>query len=512
MQSYNRSGGGGPMELARVVDCVDGAYVGVRVPSCHPAQIQRLPFLHERLRRFPGSFVVNYVTGINYSSQSICKGRTQGSGMSAGKALHMEQVGKAAQPRLFYGWIIVAVAVWANGVSFGAGGSSFSVLLRPMSESLGWSRTLLTGAATAQSIASLFVAPLVGALVDRRGPRQIMVFGAIVAGACYLLMGHIQEPWQFYLLYTVGFALGLNEIGTLVTSIVVSKWFVRMRGRALAFTSMGNQVGAISLAPLTAVTVDTLGWRATWGLLGALIVAIVLPPILPFMRRMPEDMGLRPDGDAPVDQQAVLSAFPPGRLATGEERPWTVREALRTRSLWLVQLSTNLSSLAASTIAYHMVAYFADGGLSLQAAARVFALYHAGAMVSKIGWGFLAERIPVRYCLMANHLAGAGAFLILLLGSAPERVYLWAILIGVLGTAFAPLQAQIWADYYGRTFVGSIRGIVAPFNLFTNIGGPLFAALVYDKLGTYEPAFWVFTVALVLAAGVVSAAKPPVRR
>src|SRR5688500_15854206 len=106
----------------------------------------------------------------------------------------MEQKREVApKPRLFYGWVIVAVSIWANSVSFGAGGSSFSVLLKPMSESLGWSRTLLTGAATAQSVASLFITPVVGALIDRRGPRQIMAFGAIVAGACYLLMSNITE-------------------------------------------------------------------------------------------------------------------------------------------------------------------------------------------------------------------------------------------------------------------------------------------------------------------------------
>ena len=120
-----------------------------------------------------------------------------------------------------------------------------------MSESLGWSRTLFTGAATLQSLGNVMISPIVGPLIDRRDPRWIMLTAAVIAAISYNLMGRITEPWQFYILYTTATALGLNELGILVTNVLVSKWFIRMRGRALAVISIGNNFGAIFIIPFT---------------------------------------------------------------------------------------------------------------------------------------------------------------------------------------------------------------------------------------------------------------------
>lgn len=409
------------------------------------------------------------------------------------------------RPRFFYGWVIVGVSFVANAMSFGAGGASFSVFLRPMTESLGWSRTTLTGAVTVVTFANVFVAPIVGPLVDRYGPRAIMTFGALVAAVSYVLMSQISEPWHFYLLYTVAFALGLHEVGMLITTTVVAKWFVRLRGRAMAFQSLGNNVGGITVATLSAFLVGAVGWRSGWAILGVLIAAVVVPPTLLFMRRTPEDMGLRPDNDEfrEITRDGVR------RASHAPEVSWTARAALRTRTLWLVVIANNLAALANSFIGSQMIAYLADTGLSLERATGIYALYHFCAMFSKIGWGFIAERLPVRYCLMTNYLAGTVGFLVLLVGESEGRVYFWAVITGLFGTAFASLQPQLWADYYGRAFLGTIRGIITPFNLISSVCGPLLAAFMFDQTGTYTPVVWAFTLAMFGGALVMAAARPP---
>lgn len=410
----------------------------------------------------------------------------------------------AKRPRFYYGWVVAGICALAETVSLGAGGASFSVFLRPMSEALGWSRTTFTGAVTLQSLATLMIAPAVGVLLDRYGPRFIMAWGAVVAAASYLLLGSITEPWQFYILYAIAAALGLNEIGNLVTTATVSKWFVRMRGRALAVNSAGINLGQIIFAPFCAFLIASVGWRAAWGVLGITVLALIFPPALLFLRRTPEDMGLRPDGDPPV--QSVAS-----RQSAASEPRWTVRSALRTRTLWLLVLTSNLSSLAYGGVLYHIVAYYTDIGLSLQAASVMIALNHFVALATKWPLGLLSERIPARYGLILTFGGRIGGLLFLLLGDSPLRVLGYVLVSGSLSHSIGMLQAKIWADYYGRAFVGSIRGVLTPLNLFSSIGGPLFAAFVFDKLGSYNSALWVFVVTLSLASITVYFAKPPVR-
>ena len=146
-----------------------------------------------------------------------------------------------------------------------------------MTEDLGWNRLVLSGALTVQAIGNIAVSPVAGWILDRHGPRMIMVFGSVVATGCFLTMGAITEPWQFYLLYTAATVLGLNELGSLVTSTTVAKWFVRKRGRALSLGSIGLNVGGALLAPVVAITIQALGWRQTWGVLGIIVACTVLP-------------------------------------------------------------------------------------------------------------------------------------------------------------------------------------------------------------------------------------------
>src|SRR5436305_1077485 len=135
--------------------------------------------------------------------------------------------GAKGRPRFYYGWVIVAVSFVAEMTAFGAGSASLAVFLRPMSTDLGWSRTTLTFALTVQSLGNIVVSPIAGRLIDRRGARLVMVAGAITAGIGFVLISQVHAPWQFYLCYGMAGALGLQQLGSLVTGTVVSKWFVR---------------------------------------------------------------------------------------------------------------------------------------------------------------------------------------------------------------------------------------------------------------------------------------------
>jgi sugar phosphate permease len=411
--------------------------------------------------------------------------------------------------RFFYGWVIVAVSFLAEATAFGAGSASLAVFLQPMSADLGWSRTTLTFALTVQQFGNILVAPITGRMVDRHGPRHVMVIGAITAGIGFMLMSLVQAPWQFYILYGIAGSMGLQELGNLTTGSVISKWFVRMRGRALAFSGLGLNSGAVVFGPVMAAIIASFGWREAWVVLGLIVIVVMLPPAALLMRRAPEDMGLRPDGDppdepAPASETVSVSTRP-------AEQSWTVREALRTRATWLVVLSTSMVGLALGTLNHHQVAYFIDNGLTLERASFFFAMGHFFTLPGKVMWGFLSERVPVRYCMAGNDIARCISIVLLLVIAGDAGLWGYAVFTG-LGQGVAFLNAKVWADYYGRAFVGSIRGILTPIQVVSGLGGPLLAAVLFDQTGSYDVSFSICAAALVVATVAILLAKPPRRR
>jgi sugar phosphate permease len=254
-----------------------------------------------------------------------------------------------------------------------------------------------------------------------------------------------------------------------------------------------------------AALIASMGWRDAWFVLGVFVVLIMLPPAALLLKRSPEDMGLRPDGDPP-DEPAVdhSQASAPRR----EEPRFTVREALRTRTTWLIVLSTSMVGLALGTLNHHQVAYFIDNGLSLERASFFFAMGHLFTLPGKIMWGFLSEKVPVRYCMAGNDIARAISIVLLLVVAGDPGLWGYAVFTG-LGQGVAFLNAKIWADYYGRAFVGSIRGVLTPIQVVSGLGGPLLAAIIFDHTQSYNISFSICVVALVIATASIWLARPP---
>ena len=372
-----------------------------------------------------------------------------------------------------------------------------------MSEDLGWNRMLLSGAVTLQAVGNIVVSPLAGWVLDRHGPKMIMVFGSIVATICFLLMGSITEPWQFYLLYSAATVLGLNELGSLVTSTTVAKWFVRKRGRAMSLASIGLNVGGAVLAPLIAFIIGVAGWRQTWGVLGIIVACTVLPAAIFFFKRAPEDMGLLPDGDHSGSKPARA-----GERTAATEQQWKLGDALRNPTTWIIVAAFNLILVAASAMSQHSIAYLEDTGMSLVEASAMFGASHIVTIGAKLTWGAVSDRFPVRYCLIISSFARIVGLLSLMFATGPARMGGFIVGQGV-GQGMGLLGPKLWADYYGRTFLGTIRGILQPFSVVASLVGPLFAAYVYDTVGSYNTAFLVIIVCLLLSVVLLWIARPP---
>lgn len=278
--------------------------------------------------------------------------------------------------------------------------------------------------------------------------------------------------------------VGLNGPGALVTTVPATKWFVRQRGRALAWMSLGVPLGGILFVPLTQIFIDAYGWRQAWVLLALIGAGPIVPLALLFVRRQPEDLGLWPDGAPP------LETAPGGRRAgreSREERSWTRAEALRSTVFWRLVLAFGLVSLAVSSVAIHRIPSFLDRGLEARLVSYATALDAAAAGLSTFGLGLLVQRLPARF-------VGAGGFLLLALASgltivADTHPVMFAAMItfGLGIGALMLMQNHLWTAYFGRRHLGSIRGAVTPITLLLGGAGAPLAGCVRDLTGSYTP-------------------------
>ena len=410
----------------------------------------------------------------------------------------------------FYGWVIVAAAFLGSFAGGGMQGFTFGVFMKPMSESLSWSRTAVTGALTIHAYAGAAMAPLFGRLVDRYGPRPLMVLTAVVGGSATLLLGGVREIWQFYTIFALVGLGGGTGAGAVVTEAMVSKWFVRLRGRALAFGTMGFVAAGVALAPLIGAVIAISGWRTAWLVVAAVFFGLLLP-ISFLTARRPEDMGLLPDGAK--SQEELRSAFK--QTGTRESAySWRLKEAFRTKALWALLTAELIVGFPASSVVVHQFSYMTDEGFSTAVATGVLSTFALSAMASRLIWGLLVERFAVRYCLAASYLGSALGLTILLIGlkvGSVPMLFVFSVVYGLNIGGHVLLTIVALASYFGRDFVGTIRGAFMAIVTSSLALGPVLMSLAYDIQGAYFDAFVVMLGLFFISTVLVLFAWPPTR-
>ena len=211
-----------------------------------------------------------------------------------------------------------------------------------------------------------------------------MVFGGIVLGVGLILIVAVAHLWQFYLLFGVVSGIANMAVGpNLVTPTIIAKWFIRRRGRALALAAVGNNVGGLVLIPLAAFIILHFGWREAWVVIGVLTILSIVPLSALFIRRMPEDVGLLPDGDA-HKQSADVSEVEVTQASLSTEYDWTLGEALRTPALWLIIAAHTIGGVGLSGLPMHLIPALTDKGYSSTYAATLITVFSFIVIASKL--------------------------------------------------------------------------------------------------------------------------------
>ena len=415
----------------------------------------------------------------------------------------------------YYGWVVLALSASASYTARPLMSvATLSVFVVPMTEQFGWSRGMFSGVVSLGGLCAIVISPLVGRFIDRYGSGIMIAATSAVSGVCAVGLAVVSQSWAFYALYVPGrafFAAPL-ELGT---STAVNNWFIRRRPLSNALLSISQGTG-LAMMPLAAqFIILEWGWRSAWASLGVYTLAVgVLPPLL-LMARRPEDMGLEVDpasgreADAPGADARVSGNPRPVSAAT--EVNFTVRQALGTRAFWLLSAFSAAGFMVQAGVSLHQVPHFILQGVPGHQAALTASTFALSQVLGGLLWSSLAYWVPVRFMLALSGLAvSLGA-----LGTGLSST-LWggipaAAALGVGVGGLHLLLRLAWADYYGRSYLGSIRGLTLPVQIGGQAMGPIIAGFSYDATNSYWTPFLFFSVAVALGALLVTCATPPSR-
>lgn len=424
-------------------------------------------------------------------------------------------LGARLAPRtpFFYGWVILCTASSTQVVRNATASLTIAVFIFPLSEELGWSRTLIAGAASVGGLAASGVSPAVGWLVDRYGARLVLASSIFILGLSTISLAWATVPIAFYAAYGVGRVIFSSPV-QIGSSVVVSRWFVRMRGRASGILFGSHSIGLVLFPLLASLVIGASGWREAWIVLGVLVWAIALLPTALLIVQQPEDVGLRPDGDPPEpgDDESGESAVTAGNVTQVQEEPvWALREAMRTPALWLFATATGMTFLVQAGVNTHLAAYLRDQGLSAAIAGVGISLNAAFLGTGSLFWGWITERGAPRYVMAGVALSVGCASTLLVFANSTAAVLIASVIFGFGVGGLLSVPPVAYADYYGRRSLGAIRGVTEPLTSFGQAIGAVMAGIVFDLTDSYRLAFIAFAAMGGLATVLVLFARPPRR-
>ncbi|MSQ31673.1 MAG: MFS transporter [Dehalococcoidia bacterium] len=407
---------------------------------------------------------------------------------------------------LFYGWVIVWAMTAITGVAITMGSANFGFFVKPMREELGFSQATFGWMNTTRVLTAAASSVFLGRMLDKHGPKWILAAIGLLVGILMVLMGTVHHAWETIGIFAMFGFIGLTGGSQLLTSTTPAKWFIEKRAKAMAYVYLGVPVGIMLSFPVTQMLIGAYGWRATWMILGIAGAVIVVPVSILLLRAQPEDMGLLPDGAA--SKSEVKSG---SRPALASETQWTRHEALRTKAFWALTLAFGVQMFATATINVFRVPYFQDQGISDRIVSLLGPMEGMTAAVMALCVGSIATRVGGRNLAVFGFLLLATSISLVSVAHGPTLMFMssatWGFSLGILMV----LQSTIWADFFGRSNVGSIRGYSMMIVMaFSAAGGPL-TGYIGDLTGKLEPVWWASAAALILCAFMFAKTRPPLK-
>lgn len=392
-------------------------------------------------------------------------------------------------------WLLLGAAF----LTFSVGAAfihAYAVFLVAFIAAFGWSRAEASVAYAVGQLAHGATSPLVGVLVDRLGPRRLVMMGGVLLAGGLIASSFATQLWHMVVLYGIVMTLGANCFGLVVFVPLLSKHFVRNRGMAVSIVQSANGFARAYSAPMATVMVQGLGWRGAYLWQGIAMAALILPLAALFR------------GTGAAGPRASEVAEP----AEG----WTLRQAMRTRHFWLLSLVYIFTGLGSFLVALHQIAFAVDMGFDPLYAATVMG---TGAFLSLPGvilTGTMSDYIGREISAIISYGTSIiGVACALFITGPGDHVLLWlhACFFGLTWGARGPSITAKTADLFPGPNLGTILGVISIGTGLGAAGGSWLAGFVFDVTGSYRVAFWLSI--LSYASGAVAfwgVRRPPAAR
>jgi len=391
--------------------------------------------------------------------------------------------------RPFYGWVVLAAAfaiiTLAIGTLFTLG-----VFLKPIEDSLGWSRSSISAIGFLNWVVMGVGGVLAGYLSDRLGTRVVVLAGGGLLGLGLVLSSQVRELWQLYLTFGVIVGGGVSAFYVPLTVLSI-KWFQDRRGLAAGVVSAGNGFGIMLLSPLSRWLIDQFDWRTALTLLGDLAWLVVIPAAL-LLRAAPTVRD-------PVHHSSAGAHDVP---TTAIFRAWPV---------WAIGLTHFACCAAHSGPIFHMVSHAIEQGVASMAAATVLGASGLSSIVGRMATGLMADRLGAKRTLVTMLMLQALMISLYLVARDLGALYALGIVFGVAYGGVMPLYALVTREYFGERIMGTAYGVVFFISCIGMGAGSYAGGAIHDALGSYQ---WLFIGSFAVGAMAVLLAgslRPPAR-
>jgi len=415
-----------------------------------------------------------------------------------------------AIPKIFYGWYIVAAGMGIHLWISIAWIYGMQLFFSPIVQTFGWSRALVSGAFSLQRLEGSIITPIEGFVVDRLGPRKMVLAGAVIMGLGLLVLSRVEAIWMFYagvLIVSLGTSASLN----IPRTWAIVQWFHRLRGRALGI----GFSGAVLSGPLLFIVVwliENLGWRQAYVVLGVATWVICMPLALVYRSR-PQEYGLQPDGDpVPRDDTQANEA---GQVTHGHTRGaasdagFGVMQALRTPVFWILTVVYGAQSMGISGLNVHLVPYFESIGFSAAEAASAIAIFTVLSLVGRIGGGWAMDMFERRYVLVGFLACQSLALFILANTTTFWEVIPYGLFYGIAFGGMVSTRGVVISTYFGTKNYGALDGLTQSATVFFGILAPVLMGWVFDVTQSYVIALYILMAVALAGIPLAIAAKPP---
>lgn len=401
---------------------------------------------------------------------------------------------------MFYGWVAVAISFATQFLLAGCVFYVFGVLFKDLAADFQSGRLGISGIQMVMPWTGALIAPFVGRLAGRGHLRILITLGCLSTGLGLILSSKATELWQLYLIFSTFITLGANTMSGVCAAALVVNWFSRSRALALGISQIGASAGGMVLGPIAATLLGDFGWRGIYQLFGVVIL-ICVPLVWYFTVGHPRDRGVAADGNPPEDSSAE---------AGQEAAPaFDTRAALRDHNLWFIAFATGVGFMISSSLVTHAVALATDAGVSPLRASWLLSLIAGGAVLGKVLFGSLADRVGERPAFYVSLLMQVAGLMAVMAVSGESALFACMGFLGLGLGGVLPLSAALAARVFGPAAFAPIMGLMMPLITPIVSAGTPFAGFIFDATGSYDLAFMVFSGALLAACVSLSRVQLP---